>query len=329
MMKGSIVYKCQIYNKDCVSGSVEIIKDKEIDLIICDPPFGINETGFYGHYSRKQENVIDGYQEAPSNYYKFTFDWMSEAKRILKDDGSMYIFIGHTNLINVLNVAQELKLFEVNHLIWKYNFGVYTKRKFVTSHYHILYYAKNKNSKRTFNLNCRFGSQEKDDNNRSLLYKDLEDVFVINKEYERNVKKNQNKLPEKLIEKLILYSSYENDNICDFFLGSFVTAISAKKLGRNIYGFEKNKKAYDAGMAKMSKIDKGERLKDIGKVKNIIPVNQGKPITQEERKDMLLRYKRLKSENKYSKKEIVEKMGLEFGRGKFGIINIIKSFNID
>lgn len=83
----------------------------------------------------------------------------------------------------------------------------------IASHYHILYCSKTNKSKPIFNTHCRFGSQEKDDNGRKLLYKDLEDVFVVNKEFAPGEIKNQNKLPEELIKKLILYSSNEGDMV--------------------------------------------------------------------------------------------------------------------
>jgi len=30
----------------------------------------------------------------------------------------------------------DTKLEEKNHIIWKYNFGVYTSKKYISSHYH-------------------------------------------------------------------------------------------------------------------------------------------------------------------------------------------------
>src|SRR5574343_606375 len=166
-----------LYNEDCIFGSNKI-KDQSIDLLICDSPFGINETSFHKHYNRNESNIIDGYQEAPNDYYQFTLEWMSSANNILKNTGTFYIISGWTNLNDILTVGKKLNLTLTNHCIWKFNFGVNTSKKWVTSHYHVLMY--NKSNNYTFNTNCRFGQSEKDKNNKSLLYKDLEDVFVIN-----------------------------------------------------------------------------------------------------------------------------------------------------
>jgi site-specific DNA-methyltransferase (adenine-specific) len=221
--------KYMIYNEDCIVGSKRYIKSDSVDLGIFDPPFGIKETKFDQLYNRNKKNIINGYIEAPNDYYAFSKEWISEAKRILKQNGSMYIISGWSNLKHILNAIDDLDLNIINHIIWKFNFGIATKNKFVTSHYHILYIKKD-NSIPTFNTYCRFGSQEKDQNDKSLNYQDLEDVFIINKEYSPNKIKNQNKLPNALIEKLILYSSNIGDTVCDFFMGNFTTAMVAKKL---------------------------------------------------------------------------------------------------
>jgi site-specific DNA-methyltransferase (adenine-specific) len=237
--------KFEIYNEDCVTGSEKYIDNESVDLIIADPPFGLNESTFEKHYNRKEENVLGGYVEAPIDYYRFTEAWMKQAKRILKDNGSMYVVSGWTNLRNVLNVIADLEFHVINHLIWRFSFGVFTKAKFVTSHYHILYLKKSKKAKVKFNTNCRYSGNDRDENGRSLLYKDLEDVWNIKKEYQPGKIKNRNKLPDKLVEKMILYSSAPGDVIFDPFLGNFTTAFVAHKHGRIPMGFEINKVAYD------------------------------------------------------------------------------------
>lgn len=311
----------KIFNGDCIDSSKRI-KDGTVDLGIFDPPFGLGETGFDKHYKRDSSNVIAGYKEAPDDYEQWTHLWLSEAKRILKPDGSMYVFMGHSNLRYLLNAAHNLGFNEINHIIWKYNFGVYTQKKYVTSHYHILYYSKSKKARPTFNVNCRFGSQERNDNGGSLLYGDLEDVFIINRDYSPKQKKNQNKLPEEIIKKLILYSSNGNDMVCDFFLGNFTTAYCALSLGRNICGYEINKRAYDYHMAKISEINFGGELANLKQVENIVPKNQGKKITPEEESNIWSDYNSMNACGTM-KKDISSSLQEKYGRGRFSIKNII------
>jgi site-specific DNA-methyltransferase (adenine-specific) len=308
----------EIWNQDCITGS-KLIQDNSIDLIICDPPFGIEEKKFDKHYNRNNSNVIEGYIEAPSDYNKFTLDWMSEANRILKDSGSMYIISGWTNLSSFYKAIEELELIEVNHIIWKYNFGVNTTKKYVSSHYHIFYLCKNTN-KRGFNTNCRFTQLDKVDG-KSALYNDLEDVWVINKEYRPGEVKNVNKLPNKLVEKMIQYSSNEGDIVCDFFMGNFTTADCALRLGRKIKGFEMNSESYNYFLPKLAEINFGY---DIMQKETINPYfNQGKPLTDGEIEKINLRYQELIKIFK-TKKATIETLSNEFGRGKFSLQNILK-----
>lgn len=313
----------RIYNEDCIS-PLHRIDDASVDLGIYDPPFGINETELEHLYKRKKHShVIKGYEEAPADYYRWTKAWMHEAVRILSNNGSMFVIIGHTNLCDVFAAAQEEKLHLINHIIWKYNFGVNTKKKFVTSHYHILYLAKNK-SKRTFNLNCRFGSQERNENG-SALYQDLEDVFVIHKDFVIGGVKNQNKLPAALIDKLILYTSNPNDLICDFFMGNFTTAYSALALGRKVIGYELNQAAFEHYMPLLKNIEFGNQLKKLKTVVNHVPPNQGKKINQELIEEMGQKYNRLLLEGN-RKKEASAILQNEYGRGRFSIKNILDKF---
>jgi site-specific DNA-methyltransferase (adenine-specific) len=320
-------YVKELFNDDCVSGSQRIVAGS-VNLMICDPPFGINESEFNKHYKRDSDNVIDGYQEAPKDkgYDQWTLEWMTKAKELLSDNGSFYIISGHTNLRHILNAAAELGLDLVNHIIWKFNFGVNTKNKFVTSHYHILYYRKAANTTVVFNTHCRFGSQEKSAKGGSLLYQDMEDVFVINKDYSPNEAKNQNKLPEELIKKLILYSSNEGDLICDFFMGNFTTAYAALKMGRKVCGFELNKSTYDYHIAKLCNVVFGEDLANMKKVENINPSNQGKPVSEEEAFAICKDYEDMVEQQKMKKKDASVALQDKYGRGRFSIKNILDKY---
>ena len=257
------------YNIDCIEGSKKYLKDNSVDLIITDPPFGIEGDKLHSLYNRNESNVIEGYVEIPiEEYPQFTQKWINEAERVLKPGGSIYIISGYTNLVHILNSLNNTSLKQLNHIIWKYNFGVFTKNKFITSHYHILLYVK-PGKKHTFNTEAFYSLYQKDDKGLNLNYKDREDVWIINREYKKNQVKNKNELPKNLLKKMILYSSNPDDLVCDFFLGSFSTAKVAIALGRNACGFEINEKAFNYQIKEIQKIKKGEWLNnDIKNYKN-------------------------------------------------------------
>ena len=59
--------------------------------------------------------------------------------------------------------------------------------------------------------------------------------------------------PEALLHRIILATTNKGDNIFDPFLGTGTTAVVAKKLGRNYYGIEKEKKYFKAASDRIKK----------------------------------------------------------------------------
>jgi site-specific DNA-methyltransferase (adenine-specific) len=311
------------YNTDCIEGAKKHLRDDSVDLIVTDPPYGIGGDLLHRHYNRNEAFVLDGYVEIPAEEYAaFTVNWIKEAERVLRPGGSLYIVSGYTNLIHILNALLATRLKEVNHLIWKYNFGVYTKNKYISSHYHILYYVK-PGAKPTFNTHSRYADAEKDDaTNGSLNYQDREDVWVINKEYKPGQLKNKNELPTELLSKIIQYSSNEGDLVGDFFLGSFSTAKVAAGLNRRACGFEISPTAFDYQMQEMEKITPGWLLATLRTPPANKYFNQGKPIEESEKKEILKQYQERRQAG-MSKKKIIETLGRDLGRGPWSLGKII------
>jgi site-specific DNA-methyltransferase (adenine-specific) len=161
----------------------------------------------------------------------------------------MYIVSGYTNLHHILNALHSTQLQEVNHIIAQYTFGVYTSKKWASSHYHVLFWQKPDRGaqKRTFNTNCRF-TDSRDS------YNDRLSVQTLPRDYKPGQVKNKNQLSETFIEKFIHYSSSRNDLVMDPFCGGFTTARTALRYGRNFVGFELNKNAYDVFLPTLDNI---------------------------------------------------------------------------
>ena len=178
--------------------------------------------------------------------------------------------------------TQKFKL--INHLIWHYNFGVYTKTKFVSSHYHILYYAKTK-GKPYFNKNAYHNEDCKNDRGGSKVYDDLQDVIKINKEYKPGQQKNSNALPLKLVEKLIKHTTRANDVVLDIFSGGFTTQFAALKLKRIAWGCEINQNSCEQFFPKLENFQSpyfaDEEIHGYERSENL--KNQGKPLNETEK----------------------------------------------
>ncbi len=242
----------KIYNKDCIIG-MKTIPDETIDLVVTDPPFAINFKAKKANYNRTASRVLSGYNEINvEDYYKFTNNWMRQVKRVLKKSGSMYVFSGWNNLKDILTALDVNGFTTINHIIWKYQFGVVTAKKFVTSHYHCLFVCKNDKMRKFFPYS-RFKKNAKTSDGKSLHYRDKEDVWIIKREYWTGDDKTPTKLPAEIIKKILQYSSEKNDLILDPFLGSGQVAVISKMLGRKYLGFEIIKSYYNFAYERLEK----------------------------------------------------------------------------
>jgi site-specific DNA-methyltransferase (adenine-specific) len=211
------------------------VPDGSVDLVVTDPPFAIDFRPQRNNYNRTGSRVVEGYREiAAEDYPAFTKEWMGEACRVLRTTGSLYVFSGWNRLRDVLQALDETGFATINHLIWKYQFGVFTRKRYVTSHYHILFAAKD--PKRYF-----FSKAEH--------YP--EDVWVINREYWTGKRKTPTKLPRALVKKILSFSSREGDLVLDPFLGSGTVAVAAKEMGRHYLGFEIVEEYYEMAMERL------------------------------------------------------------------------------
>lgn len=248
-MQSKPFYK--VYNQNCIEGLRQHVENNSVDLIFTDPPYGIDGDGLDVHYHRDESNVVSGYIDVPlSQYAKFSLDWIKECERVLRPGGSMYIVSGYTNLHHILNALHSTSLEEVNHIIAQYSFGVSTKNKFVSSHYHVLFWQKpdKAKQKRTFNSNWKYTDQKDS-------YHDRLTVQPMPRDYKPGQIKNKNQLSETFIEKFIMYSSNRGDLVLDCFGGGLTTARTALRYGRNFVGFEMNKNAYDAFLPTLDEVE--------------------------------------------------------------------------
>ena len=232
----------RVYNQSCIEGMREHVADNSIDLVFTDPPYGIDGDELDVHYNRDESKVVLGYVDVPlSQYAQFSLDWIRECERVLRPGGSMYIVSGYTNLHHILNALHSTSLVEINHVIAQYSFGVSTKNKFVSSHYHVLFWAKpdRGQNKRTFNSNWKYTDQKDS-------YHDRLTVQNMPRDYKPGQVRNKTQLSEDFIEKFIKYSSNRGDTVVDCFGGGLTTGRTALRWGRNFVGFELNKNAYDA-----------------------------------------------------------------------------------
>lgn len=236
-----------IFLTDCLK-SLKLIPDNSIDLILTDPP-----------YNNRKDFGDGTVNLSKKEFEKWNDQWIKECFRILKPTGSIYICIDWPNSGMIQNLLE--KYFTVqNRITWKREKGRGSKKNWKNNMEDIWYATKSKDH--TFNLDQVKIKKEviapyKDSTGKpkDWVEKDGEkfrmthpsniwtDLTVPFWSMPENTEHPTQK-PEKLIKRIILASSNENDLVFDPFLGSGTTCVMAKKLKRKYLGFEINKKYY-------------------------------------------------------------------------------------
>jgi DNA modification methylase len=199
--------------------------DVNADLIITDPPFGINFNGKATIYNRKAENVVDGYVEWSISEYGEKIDQLLGCiKRNLKENGQALIFSGwnnsniiHDRIVNFKGLNLRGKLY------WVYNFAPVCRRKPSHNVYEIYWVTKGEKwtyHKRCFTDHCLKGEP----NLTSLKFP---------RDYKVNMPKYPTRLPFKLIQCLLEHFSNKGDLIFDPLCGSGMVGVVSYMLERD------------------------------------------------------------------------------------------------
>lgn len=302
--------------------SNKLTTKRDFDLVIADPPFGIDGACADKHYNRDSSKVVQGYVEAPGDYRVFTLTWMAAVKKMVRPGGAIVIFSGRTNLRHILNAAAALRLHELNHIIWKYDFGVYAKTKFVDSHYHILYYTV-ECGPRTYNTYCRYDAISRDPvTGVRYNYRDREDVWTIPRENKPGEMKTVNQLPEAVVLKVIEYLSNPGDCILDPFVGSGTVPRVAAGVKRRVWGCEISPSLFDFASGRLRETDWGWLQLD-RPTESRVPERTGVAWDDDEVRTMVSDYDILRAQG-MTKRAAVAQLQAALKRGAFAIQNKLK-----
>ena len=207
------------------------LPDKSINLIATDPPYNLCKN--YGNNSDNLE-----FEE----YLDFTRKWLKEAKRLLTDNGSLYVFMGMRYISYVYMILEkELKMSFNSWITWHYTQGIGKTRGFSPRHDDILFFTKDAENF-TFNLDSIRIPQKYFRNVNNMSGANPGNVWEFSHVHycNKNRKKHPTQKPEALFERIILASSNEGDTVLDPFTGSGTSLRVCQQLNRNAIGIDIN-----------------------------------------------------------------------------------------
>ena len=250
-------------NKITNGNSLEILKkipDKTFDLVFADPPYNL-QIG--KKLKRPDDSKVNGVNDKWDQFKNFNdYDnfcklWLTESKRVLKDNGSIWVIGTYHNIFRLGYHIQNMGFWILNDVIWRKNNPMPNFRgtRFTNAHETLIWASKNKKSKYTFNyqsLKCL--------NDDLQMRSDWTlPICSGNERIKKNGKKvHSTQKPESLLHRILLASTNKGDFVFDPFLGTGTTAAVAKKLGRNYFGIESEKKYFKTAKQRLEKTIKME-----------------------------------------------------------------------
>lgn len=238
-----------ILNKTILGDTIEVLRglpESIFDLVVIDPPYNLDKN-FNGFKFKASDD---------KSYMEYLETWFSEVVRTMKPNASLYLCGDWKNSTTLYEIMKR-HLVVLNRITWQREKGRGAKTNWKNAMEDIWFGVKDKSNyyfdvdsvkmKRKVIAPYKENGKPKDweeteKGNFRLTHPSnfWDDISIPYWSMPENTDHPTQK-PEKLIAKLILASSKENDVVFDPFLGSGTTSVVAKKLNRKYVGIEFNK----------------------------------------------------------------------------------------
>ena len=245
----SLIYKHRngsLYQGDSIKW-LQSLESESINLIFADPPYNINKTDW------------DKF-ESQERYIEWSMQWISEASRVLKKKGTLYVCGFSENLADLKRPS--MKHFQsCRWIVWCYKNKANLGNDWGRSHESLLHLRKSK--QKTFNVDdvrisygkhtLKYPSHPQAETSQYGNNGKRKDVWVPHPKGAKpkdvievpttcnamgETTPHPTQKPEELIRKFVLASSNEGDVVLDPFSGSGTTIVTAEQLGRKWLGCE-------------------------------------------------------------------------------------------
>ena len=230
-----------ILQGDCI-GEMARLPEKSVDMIFADPPYNL-QLG--GELFRPEGGRVDACDDdwdkfdSLAAYDDFTREWLAEARRILKDDGTIWVIGSYHNIYRVGTLLQDAEFWILNDIVWRKSNPMPNFRgtRFTNAHETLLWCSKDEKARYTFNYRAM-----KALNDDLQMRSDW--VLPICSGAERVKDDGGNKAhptqkPEALLYRILLACTKPGDVVLDPFFGTGTTGAVARRLGRRWIGIER------------------------------------------------------------------------------------------
>ena len=252
------------------------VPNAAVDLIYIDPPFntgtqqsitrlktvrdeGGDRTGFGGNRYRTERQGSTSYLDAFEDYMAFLAPRIEEARRVLADNGSIFLHVDQheSHYCKVLLDRVFGRKSFINEIIWSYDYGGRSKKKWPTKHDTIFWYAIDP-ANYTFNANAidripymAPGLVGKEKAARGKVPTDVWwQTIVPTSGKERTGYPTQK--PLAILERIVKVHSNPGDMVMDFFAGSGTTGVAAARNDRLFVLVDSNPEAVQVAAKRLT-----------------------------------------------------------------------------
>ncbi len=241
---------------DCVE-RMRALPEGCADLVFADPPYNMQLRGELRRPDQSKVDAVDDHWDQFSSfetYDRFTRDWLSAARRCLKDTGSLWVIGSYHNIFRVGSILQDLGFWILNDVVWRKSNPMpnFKGRRFTNAHETLIWATKNPKQQYTFNYEAM-----KALNDELQMRSDWTLPICAGNERIKGSdgqKAHSTQKPESLLHRVIVSSTKPGDVILDPFFGSGTTGAVAKRLGRRFIGIEREKTYADVARARIGEV---------------------------------------------------------------------------
>ena len=270
--------KFKLYQANCLDVLANI-PENSVDMVFADPPYLLSNGGFSVHAGRRV-SVNKGEWDKSGGLkkdFKFHFDWVQAAKRVLKPGGTIWISGTYHSIYQCGFALQAAGFHILNDISWfKPNASPNLSCRFFTaSHETLIWARKDKKAKHTFNYDLmKNGDWPEDFIKKPNLQ--MRSVWAIEPEnpemgaiwamgtpktMEKRFGKHPTQKPEDLLKRIVLASTNKDDLVVDPFTGSSTTGIAAYLSGRNFIGIDTDKNYLNLSIKRFEELDRNLKNK--------------------------------------------------------------------
>ena len=230
-----------IIEGNCIAEMARL-PDKSGDMIFADPPYNLQLGGdLFRPEGGRVDAVDDDWDKFDSLavYDEFTRDWLEQARRILKDDGTIWVIGSYHNIYRVGALLQDADFWILNDIVWRKSNPMPNFRgtRFTNAHETMLWCSKSEKARYTFNYRAMKALNDDLQMRSDWLLPICSGAERV--KGEDGAKAHPTQKPEALLYRILLACTKPGDVVLDPFFGTGTTGAVARRLGRRWIGIER------------------------------------------------------------------------------------------